>query len=169
MGDILSANEINMISVSLDGYYSKPLEKKADFPLDISKVITEISWKGTLTMTGVTWDLMQMNEKIGEISRDEIGTLSMVCPDLLRLPQDMRLRFRDGNSLTHDEVMDWILFRITPETQEGVLDKLKGIGIDSYDPWAIICHGNGRSMFDTLWIKFSPELTYEKVYAWRLV
>jgi len=63
--------------------------------------------------------------------------------------------------------MDWILDRIVPETQEGVLENLKGVGIDSYDPWVIFKSAGGISMMDQLWVKFNTESTYESTHAWR--
>ena len=118
----------------------------------------------------MTYDVMMWDKKIGELRYIDKGSsfeLELICEDLTKIPYDMSLRFEEGNVLGTDEVMDWILDRIVPETQEGVLDNLKKIGIDYYDPWTIFESASGVSMMDQVWVKFKPDSTYRSTHSWR--
>ena len=116
------------------------------------------------------YDLMMWDTKIGELEIQETKTryeLKMTCLDLSKIPYDMRIRFENSNHLDTDAVMDWILDRIVPETQEGVLDSLKSVGVNSYDPITILKRSNGCSMSDQVWVKFEEGATYTSTHSWR--
>ena len=116
------------------------------------------------------YDLMMWDTKIGEFEIQETekrNEMKITCPDLNKIPLDMRLRFENSNQLDTDEVMEWILDRIIPETQEGVLDNLNSIGIKSYNPLAILKFIDGCSMSDQIWVKFNKDATYTSTHSWR--
>lgn len=56
----------------------------------------------------------------------------------------------------------WIDERCTPETQDGIDDKLKAWGLSEYDQLSIMHQSSAINLMDSLWVQFNPNATFER-------
>lgn len=121
------------------------------------------------------YDIMRKNEKVAELIYEDTKygyTLCIHPTDYGKLPHDLKGMIEDlstNGNLNHEQTLEWIKGRITPQTQDGVEEKLKSMGILEYDEWKIFQYSKGIDIEDYTWVKFQPEYTFESIHprAWE--
>lgn len=66
--------------------------------------------------------------------------------------------FRNRQEITYNEFHDWVTKRCFPRTRYDADRLLKGLGLSSYDPWAIVKITKARlPMDDEFWVNFDED------------
>lgn len=112
--------------------------------------VYELMWKDEVVGT---FNVHDENESEYSIQLD-LKVIKPAMADLIALANDSGL-------LNTKAVNQWINNRVTPRTQEGVMEKLENIGITEYSPWIMFTKVSGRSLRDNVWVKFNKETTFK--------
>lgn len=103
------------------------------------------------------FDIMMKDEVIAHVKYDSTG---VIIKQFVDFPFK---QFYDDN-ISKEELLEWVEERCFPRTRHNAQELLEYLGLEFYDPWAIIEKTHGLIIEDYYWIRFKGEdLNYDDI------
>ncbi|MBM7649947.1 hypothetical protein JOC78_002931 [Bacillus ectoiniformans] len=102
------------------------------------------------------FDVMLMDNVIASVNLKPDGS---DCPYVVNYIKGFNKQFSPNPKgyITKDELERWLKWRVFPKTRVNMDELLTGLGLNSYNRWAIVRKTHGVMADDEIWLRFKGE------------